>query len=145
MTLFTRSLWPTSVRSPYRRLAIALIVSPLLLAALLSIAAYLIAGMTEATQERVVAVTADSALALTEMMIGFTITFGLLGVGLLWATAQRSLLIWAIAGAILGALAGTLIGFVTGAGPSKVLLIGLSVIGWVEFLLIRKIAGIRPD
>ena len=145
MTLFTRSLWPASVRSPYRRLIVAMIVSPLLLAALLSLGAFLIAGMSEPTRERVMAVTIDSALALTMMMLVFTAICGLLGVLLLWAAAQRGLLIWAATGAILGATAGVAIGLMTDMGPNKVLLIGLAIIGWVEFLLIRKFAGIRPD
>ena len=145
MTLFTRSLWPASVQAPYRRLAIAMIVSPLLLAALLSLGAFLIAGMSEPTRERVMSLTWDSAIALTAIMLVFTAIFGLLGVLVLWAAAQRGIVIWAVTGAILGAVAGTIFGFLAEIGPHKVILIGLAVIGWVEFLLIRKLAGIRAD
>lgn len=145
MTLFTRSLWPDSVQSPYTRLMVALFVAPFLIAALLAGGAFMIAGMTENSREDVIAVTTDSALAIMALVVVFTLTFGLAGIAILWATAQRGLLIWALAGAIMGALAGTLFAFGFMGGPNGAILGIASVIGWILFVLIRRIAGIAPD
>ena len=145
MTLFTRSLWPASVRSPYVRLVVALVVAPMLIAALLTVAAFLIAGMTEPTQSDVIAVTLEQSLVLTAAVIAFTATFGLLGVLILWATAQRGLLIWVLAGAILGTLAGAILAFGFMGAPHWVFLAITAVIGWILFVLIRRVAGVAPD
>jgi hypothetical protein len=145
MTLFTRSLWPQSVRSPYTRLIIALLVAPGLIALVLGVLAFLIAGVSESSREDTLDYTLSIAPILALIPYVFTLTCGLSGSGILWATAQRGLLVWALAGGLLGALAGMLLGFSMEGGPNTVVLIAGAVLGWVLFTLIRRIAGVRDD
>lgn len=145
MTLFTRSLWPSSVRTPYLRLFIALILAPGLIAVVLALLAFLIAGVSESNQEDTLGYTFSIAPILALIPYGFTFSFGLVGIAILWATAQRGLLVWALAGGLLGALAGMLLGFSMDGGPNSVVLIAGAVHGWVLFTLIRRFAGIRSD
>lgn len=143
MTLFTRSLWTEEVRAPYRRMGVAMIVAPLIVSALLSLGAFLIAGMTETSQTGVMAITTDSAIALTATTFLFTMTFGVAGIALLWALAQRHIIVWALTGATLGALAGTLVGFFMEGGPNRVILVAFAFCAWILFVLIRRFAGIQ--
>ena len=76
MSLFTRSLWPESVRAPYRRLVVALCVSPVLVLALLTLTAFVLAGMSEQTNDAVIAVTIDTGIALGMVVAMFALTFG---------------------------------------------------------------------
>ena len=143
MTLFTRSLWPETVRSPYRRLAVAMIVSPAVLSILLSVIALILAGMSEQTGEAVATATIDSAVTLTIALFLYTLTFGTVGVGILWARAERSPVAWAAAGLVGGALAGVFVGEVGMGTGSRALVIFMSVTSVALFLLIRGIAGIQ--
>lgn len=143
MTSSTRSLWTEDVRSPVMRMGVALMLAPLVVSALLALGAFLIAGMTEASQENVMSTTIDSGITLTAVTFLFTLTFGLAGVCMLWALAQRHIIVWAATGAILGALAGTLVGFFMDGGPNRILLVAFAFFGWVLFLLIRRFARIQ--
>jgi hypothetical protein len=136
------ALWPYRDRVPLPRVAAALVAAPGLLALLLGLAAFLVMGMTETTGEAVFRETIRSAGALALLVYGFTFSFGLLGIALLWARAQRGLLAWALTGAVTGALAGLLFGLVAMSGVRGALVIAFALGGWAVFLLIRRIAGV---
>ncbi len=143
MTLFTRSLWPERVRRPYLRLAAAVAAAPLLLAGLLTGIAYLIAGMSVATGQAVAQRTSDAASAFFTFLPGFTLTFGLVGIALLWSRALRGKLAWALGGAATGLVASLVIGLVGSEGASPVQAAVAAVLGALIFLLIRWLAGVR--
>jgi hypothetical protein len=129
MTLFTRTLWPERVARPYLRLTGALIAAPLVLAAALTLLAFLIAGSTEFTRE----------------VPAFTLTFGLAGVALLWALGRRGVLAWLVAGAGAGLLVAVGHGLFSPDGIVPMQTAVAVVLGLVLFLLIRWIAGVRLD
>ncbi len=122
-----------------------MMLAPLILAAVLTAAAFLIAGMSEPTQDAVMQVTRESGIAMVVLTYGFTITFGLFGVIGLWFLDQRGPLVWAIAGALMGSLAGLIFGVAFMNGIERALLIGFGLGGWAIFILIRWIAGIRLE
>jgi hypothetical protein len=143
MTLFTRSLWPEGTRRPFLRLAGAFIAAPLLMAAALTLLAFLFAGSTEPTREGTMAVTREAAVWLFGGLSAFSLSFGLAGVALLWALGQRSILAWLLAGAGTGALLVTGLGLLTADGIDRIQIIVAMVLGLALFFLIRWIAGIR--
>ena len=147
MSLFTRSLWPSSIRAPYRRLCVALVLAPLLVAAILTLFAYLLAGSTAPDGESVLNVTIESAKAILIVVIGFMLTFGFLSVLILWAIAQRGILTWFLTGIIAGGIAGILFGEFAMGGVERGLLLIFAVMGGTLMVLIRAIAGIgdEPD
>lgn len=145
MNLFTRSLWPRHVRSPYLRLCLAIVAGPFLIASLLTLAAFLLAGMSEPTRERVMAVTLDAGVAMFSLSYGYMLTFGLVGIMMLWALAQRGILAWAVAGAVTGVIAGMLFGEVLMGGADRGLLIAFAFGGWLLFIAIRRLAGVQDD
>jgi hypothetical protein len=143
MTLFTRSLWPERVRRPYLRLAGALIAAPLLLAASLTLIAFLVAGSTELTQAGTMAVAKDAAVVFFVVLPAFTLTFGLTGVALLWWLARRGALAWLSTGAGAGVLAAAGHGLFQGGGIVPIQMTVAVALGLVLFALIRWIAGVR--
>ncbi len=143
MTLFTRSLWPEGVHRPYLRLAGALIAAPLVLAAVLTLLAFLVAGSTELTRADTIVVTLEAAVAFFVYLPAFTLTFGLAGVALLWALRRRGVLDWLSAGAGAGALAATGLGLLAGDRIVPVQVAVAVVLGLVLFVLIRWISGVR--
>ena len=145
MTLFTRSIWPARVRRPYLRLAGALIAAPLVLAAALTVLAFLIAGSTEFTREGTLAMTNEAAVVFFVALPAFTLTFGLAGVALLWALGRRGALTWLATGAGAGLLVATGHGLFTADGVAPIQMTVAMVLGLVLFPLIRWIAGVRLD
>lgn len=144
MSLFaTRALWPARDRPPLLRLGLALIAAPGLLTLLLGVAAFLVVGMTEATGAAVLRQTLRSAAALGGLVFGFTFTFGLAGIALLWARAWRGLLAWALTGAVAGALAGALFGAAAMGDVRAALVVAFALAGWAIFLMVRGFAGVR--
>ena len=143
MSLFTRSLWPDSVRRPYLRLALGMVLAPVLIAGLLSVAAHLTNGASMATREAALAQTREAATVFSIYVLMFALSFGVLGVLRLWATGQRGAFSWMMMGAILGALAGVILGLTTLGEIEIGLLIVCSALSWAMFLTIRWIAGIR--
>ncbi len=127
----------------YTRLAVAMVIAPMILAAILTAGAFLIAGMSESDRDTVMQVTRESGIAMAMLSYGFTLTFGIFGVVGLWFLEQRGPVVWAIAGGILGALAGMIFGVVFMGGFDRVLLLSFGLGGWALFILIRWIAGIR--
>jgi hypothetical protein len=143
MTLFApRALWPARDRVPFLRLGLALVAAPAVLALLLALAAFLVMGMTEASGEAVLRETLRSAGALAALVFGFTFTFGLAGIAVLWALARRGILAWALTGAAAGALAGALFGAVAMSGVMGALVVAFALGGWAILLLVRRFAGI---
>jgi len=143
MTLLTRSLWPETVRRPYLRLAAAMVAAPLLLAAVLTLLAFLLAGSTEPDRAATLAVTRHAAMVFFAVLPGFTLTFGLAGVALLWALARRGLLAWLATGAGAGAGAAAGQGLLVTGGIGVVQAAVAVGLGLVIFALIRWIAGVR--
>lgn len=143
--IFTRSLWPETVKAPYQRLAIAFVLAPLIVALFFSVLAFLIAGMTEVTHEGTVRATADSAAAIFALVFGYTAVFGAIGMMILWSTAQRGPLAWALTGAVLGAIAAFFFGMVFVGELEQPVLLVFMLASWALFVLIRWIAGIRND
>ena len=143
MLLFTRSLWPETVARPYLRLAMAMVAAPVALATALTLLAFLIAGSTELTRERTVAVTLEAAVAFFFYLIAFNLTGGLAGVALLWSMGQREVLAWLAAGAGAGAIAAAALGLVAGGRIVPVQVAVAVVLGLTLFALIRWIAGVR--
>jgi hypothetical protein len=143
MTLFTRSLWSETIARPYLRLAGALIAAPLVLAAMLTLLAFLLAGSTEATRAGTLAVTNEAAVVFFVALPAFSLTFGLAGVALLWVLARRGVLAWLLTGAGAGALVAAGQGVLSGAGVVPAQMAVAVVLGLVLFILIRWIAGVR--
>lgn len=143
MTLFTRSLWPDTVRAPYRRLLLAMVLSPCVLSIVLSLIAVVLAGLSEQSGEAARAAAIDSALTLTVAIFGFTISFGVIGVVVLWSFAQRGPAAWAVAGLVAGALAGAMLTEVAITGAGSPVVIFTSVTSVALFLLVRAIAGVQ--
>ena len=137
-----RALWPSRDRVPLARLLLALVAAPAVPALLLALGAFLVMGMTEATGAEVLRQTLRSAAALAALVFGFTFTFGLAGIAVLWALARRGLLAWASAGAVAGALAGALFAAVAMQGAGGALIVAFAIGGWAIFLLVRRFAGI---
>lgn len=145
MTLFTRSLWPDTVAHPIRKLVLAMIAAPLAVLVLLVLVAFLVSGMTRPTQGEALAYTLDIVPMLAAALFGFMASFGAFGVGILWAFAQRGILVWALTGALMGALAGTVLGFVVENGPNRMVLLSCAFLGWVLFLLVRRFARVQSE
>ena len=143
MTLFTRSLWPERVGRPYARLAMAMVMAPVALAAVLTLLAFLVAGSTELTRANTIVVTLEAAVAFFVYLPAFSLTFGLAGVALLWSLGRREVLDWLVAGAGAGALAATALGLLAGGRIVPVQVAVAVVLGLVLFALIRWIAGVR--
>ena len=145
MALFAASaLWPGRDRPPLGRLITAMLGAPLVISAIVSLVAFLIAGMSEQSGAGVLQVTIEAAIALALLIFGFTLTFGLAGIIVLWALGLGGRRAWALMGAGMGALAGG--GFVSLALQSFqiTIIIGFAIAGWAVFMLIRLIAGIGP-
>jgi hypothetical protein len=143
MMLFTRSLWPDRVRRPYLRLAGALIAAPLVLAAALTLLAFLVAGSTETSRDGTLAVTREAGEVFFVALPAFTLTFGLAGVALLWSLGRRGVLAWLATGAGAGVLVAAGHGLFIGNGIIAVQMAVAVVLGLLLFVLIRWIAGVQ--
>jgi hypothetical protein len=143
MMLFSRSLWPDRVLRPYLRMAGALIAAPLVLAAGLTLLAFLVAGSTEPTREGTLAVTNQAAAVFFVALPAFSLTFGLAGVALLWSLGRRGVLAWLATGAGAGMLVAAGHGLFNGEGVVPVQMAVAVALGVALFALIRWIAGVR--
>jgi hypothetical protein len=143
MTLFTRSLWPDRVQRPVLRMAGALIAAPLMLAAMLTSVAYIVAGSSEPTRAATLAVTNHAAVVFFVALPAFTLTVGLVGVLALWFLGWRGMLAWLATGAGAGALVAAGHGVLASEGIEAVQMGVAVVLGLVLFALIRWIAGVR--
>lgn len=120
-----------------------MVLSPLLVAAVLTFVAFLLAGMTEGDGGSVASLTLDSAIAIGVLVGGFTLTFGILLVLCLWSLRQRGVLVWLLAGLLAGAMAGVLFGAFTLSHVDGSLILIFAFVCGALMLLIRGIAGIR--
>ena len=143
MTLFSRCLWPKTVRAPYRRLAVAVVASPAILSLILSLIAVVMAGLSEQSGKEAMAAGVDSAITLTTVVFLYTLTFGLAGICLLWSLVQRSSTTWGAAGLVSGALGGFFLSEIAMDRGGAALVIFAAVTSVALFLLIRTIAGIQ--
>ena len=145
MTLFSRSLWSASVKAPYRRMALALVVAPLLLAAVLSVFAFLLSGMSEDSGDEAQSVAIDSAVTLTLVVFAFTWSIALAAIAILWSQGQRGAIAWTLSGMMAGVLGGVLLDQLAIAAGGAPLVIFSAATSAALFLTIRGIAGIREE
>jgi len=138
-----RTLWPNHPRPPLTRLAAAVVGAPLILAAVLTGLAFLVAGSSLATREAVVARTLEAAQAFFLFLPGFTLTAGLVGVLVLSALGMRGVLAWLTTGAATGALASAGLALAVGGAVQTMQLTVAMTLGMTLFLLIRGLAGVR--
>lgn len=143
MSPLTRTFWPDAQVLPVRRLVMAFIFAPLAVGLVVVLMAFLIAGMSEPTSAGVLRVTLNATAALVPMLFVFMLTFGVLGILVLWILSQRGILAWAVCGALMGALASLLMGEFLMGGVERPFLIASAIGGWTMLLLFRWIAGIR--
>lgn len=145
MSFRDKSIWPPEVTSPHRRLLIGIFVAPLIIAGILTGATFLIAGMSEPDQESVMAVTMEAGVSLLVLTYVYALSLGMVGILVLWWLEQRGAITWAIAGALTGALAGLAFGELFMGGVDRALLLAFGLAGWAFFIIVRWIAGVRPD
>lgn len=145
MKVFSRSLWPAHVDAPYRRLAVALLTTPILLALVLSLLALIPANMVEPNWAAVLAVAIDTWIGLTLLLIIFAGTVGILGVGLLWAFGQRGFVVWVFTGLIGGTIGGLVIRNLYVRQMPDELMVLCAFVGVVFFATLRTLAGVQPD
>lgn len=137
----TRDYWPNTVRSPYRRLALAILFGPLVVVALVGTVLWgawmavnpLGAGMAlfwELMSGAVIALYILTAVALPVIV-------------LLWSTRVRALWAYALAGLALGFAAAALHAFTRDQGFSLPAMAIVAVIGAIHLVVIRTLAGIR--
>lgn len=143
--MISRSLWPSTTKAPLRRFAVSILAAPLIVSAVLTTAAFGLAGMSEPDITSVLAVTLESGLAITALVMAFTLTCGLLGVAALWALSQRGLLSWCVAGCLGGAVFGILFGHLIMGDVQRPLFVIFACTGAAVLLLIRLMAGIQDE
>ncbi|MEM7060932.1 MAG: hypothetical protein AAF557_25415 [Pseudomonadota bacterium] len=117
----------------------------MLIAAVLTLFAFFLAGSTASDRESVLTVTIDSGIAIFALVIGFTLTFGIISVLGLWALELGGPLAWGLTGIIAGAIAGIMFGAIAVNGIDRGVLVIFAIMGGALMLLIRAIAGIRGD
>jgi hypothetical protein len=148
MEIFGRDWWPAEARAPRLRLAAGLILSPLLLAALATGLAFVVAGSALTDGEAVRTATTRAGFAAFAGLPVFSLTAGLAALLALWAARRRGAWEFALAGAVAGPFFAVLTALAFGApltGPGLAI---MAVIGAVHMLIVRRIAGIRrtaPD
>ena len=145
MKVFFGSLWPTRTVAPYRRLITAFVLSPLILALILSLLALIPAWLNEPNGAAVVAVAFDTTVGLVLLMTMFALTIGLTGMVALWAFGQRGLGAWLLTGLVGGVLAGEIIRWTLIVWLPSELMISCALVGGVYFVMVRMIAGIQRD
>lgn len=128
-----------------RRLVLAFLGAPLIFGAGVTLAAFLIAGMSEPTTSGVLRVTFNAAITLVPMLFLFLLTFGAVGIFVLWYLGQRGMLAWAVCGALSGTLGILLVGELLMDRVERPMLIAAAFVGWAMLMLVRWIAGIRSE
>lgn len=140
-----RGLWPATEPAPMRKLIKALIVAPLLLSLLLAVGAVMVSGMAAGGRSDTISVLLGTAVSLAGLVFLFTLTFGVVGIVVLGKAGLRGALPWAGMGGLMGALAGALYGLVSDTATMQVIVLAVSVLGWVLFILLRWLAGVKPE
>lgn len=126
------------------RLALALVVAPLILAAFLTLLAYLAAAAGEPTRADTMARTTDAARTFFLYLPLFSLTAGLAGALALLRLGLRGRIAWAGTGALLGAGAAAALGLISPSGPMTTHILVIAVLGFLMMSLVRGIAGITP-
>lgn len=135
-----QGLWPLTIRHPWRRMALAMLGAPFLLALVLASGVAVLEGLAEGLHGAG-GMAADFLWAL----LLFTLTLGAVGVAVLWATSQRGAAAWAATGGLLGTIFGTAHGVITASQVREIDMMHAALIGIALFLLIRWIAGVRDE
>ncbi len=134
---------PTSTKPGWTRLALAIVIAPLVLAAVLTLAAYLVAGFAEVGRAGALKRTREAGEAFFFFLPLFSVTVGLFGVLVLRRLGWRSGFGWLASGAVLGALTAAGMGLVGSQGLVGTHMAIFAVLGLCLFALIRLIAGIK--
>lgn len=140
--ILDRRFWPEETRHPILRLTIALIAAPALLGAIITMIAFLFAGLSAATRAGALASTSEAALEIFSYLLVSMPTIGLIGIGCLWALRLRSALAWTVTGALGGAVVAVLQAIADGSAVDRMTVLVFALVGWALFLMIRWIAGI---
>ena len=143
MVALDKSFWPDDVRHPYRRLAIALLLGPAILGAILTMTAFLMSRLSSGSQAESLTEAADAARQIFFYLVLFTPTVCLAGVVILWAVRARGPVPWALMGGFCGAIVGVAYGLVQFGAIENTMLVAFGVLGWALFLVIRWLAGVR--
>jgi hypothetical protein len=138
-----RSLWPDSVRRPFQRLILALVLAPLLVAALLTFLAFLAAGSTEPTREATMKETREAAVVFFVALPAFSLTAGAIAVAGLWLTGHRGTSAWALAGAAVGSAVALIQQVLRGSIWGLEIAVAVAL-GSTILFLVHWIAGVRP-
>ncbi len=122
-----------------------MLIAPLILSAVLSAFAFVLAGMSEETSEKANAEAIDSAITLTALIFIYTFTVALAGIAILWSFTQPGIISWGAAGFAAGAVGGFLVAelAMTAGGPPFVIFSAMTSVAL--FLMIRAIAGVGED
>lgn len=128
----------------WRRLALALVAAPLVLAVFLTLLTYLIAAAGEPTRAGTMARATAAARSFFLYLPLFSVTVGLSGALALLRLGWRNRVAWAGTGALLGAATVALLGLVSGAGLVTTHVIVVAVLGFLLMSLVRGFAGIAP-
>ncbi|MDH3668873.1 MAG: hypothetical protein OEN23_18275 [Paracoccaceae bacterium] len=134
---------PNGTKPGWTRLALAIVIAPLVLAAVLTLAAYVIAGIAELGRAGALERTREAGAAFFLFLPLFSVTVGLAGVLALRRLGWHGGLAWLVSGAILGALSAAGLGLIGAQGLVGTHVAIFAVLGLCLFALIRQIAGIR--
>lgn len=125
------------------RLVLALVLAPLVLAALLTVLAGLVATSTAASRADALLRTAQAAPWLFGALLAFSLSFGALGATVLDRLGWYGALQWSAMGGLLGAALALGWGLL-GQGQVDPLRIAVAAgLSWVLFVLIRRLAGLH--
>lgn len=125
------------------RIAIAMVVSLLILAAIVVLLIFLMLSLSRATGEDMLGPALGAAGPLLAYVAGFQATLGLGGVLLLRTLDLRAALLWTLTGAVAGLAAGAAYALLEGLAIDRRMLIVCAMLGWGHFLVIRWIVGLR--
>lgn len=143
MIRVVRPLWPDAEVTPVRKLVTAFVLAPLLMTILLAVGSALVAGMSTGARTDLVTVLANSFMSLGLVIFVFALTLGIVGVLILGAAGLRGVLPWAATGGLMGAVAAAIYGFITNSGDLQIMLLAFGLMGWVLFLMLRWLAGVK--
>lgn len=125
------------------RLGAGIVLAPLVLAAMLTLAAYLIAAMGEVGRASAMARTREAGWVFFSFLPLFSVTVGATGVFALRRLKWRSGFSWSVMGAVLGAVSAAGLGLASAHGVAGNHVAIFAVIGLCLFALIRLFAGVK--
>lgn len=143
MRAFGTDWWPEGVKRPGLRLAAGVVLAPLIMAAVATGGAFLVAGSTFPDRETVIAATINAAATMLAGLPVMGLTTGLLAVLALWAARLRGWFAFLLAGLVAGAVFAAVTAALGGGAFNARVAGVLAVIGALQLVLVRTIAGVR--